>query len=101
MAFPQINEEQVQTLKDMCGAIGAFSQVVPEEKADGPNYTVFMDKVRDTEQLVILGLIREITKDCGEKLANIYSMTSRMFRVFEITDIGRAMFSAPERKWIN
>lgn len=97
MAIPQLNEEQVKDLHNMCGPINAFSQVVPEEKEDGTNYEVFMNKVRDTEQLVILGLIREITKDCSEKLANIYAMTSRMFRVFEITDMGRAMFSKIDR----
>lgn len=97
MGIPQLNEEQVRDLQNMCGPINAFSQVVPEEKTDGPNYVVYMDKVRDTEQLVILGLIKEITDQCSEKLANLYSMTSRMFRVFEITDIGRAMFSKPDR----
>jgi hypothetical protein len=101
MGIPQINESQVQRLVNMCGAINAFSEVVPEEKLDGPNYEHFMDELRDTEQLVILGLIREITDQCGEKLANIYSMTSRMFRVFEITNVGRAMFSKPDRTWVN
>lgn len=101
MFIPQINEEQVQTLKNMCGPISAFSQVVPDEKLDGSNYQGFMNGVLDTNQLVILGLVREISDDCKEKLANIYSMTNRLFRVFEITDIGRAMFGAPERKWIN
>lgn len=100
MNIPQINEEQIKDLKAMCGAIDAFSQVVPSQDADGPNYEPFMEKVRDTEQLVILGLIKEITDDCGEKLANIYAMTNRMFRVFQITDIGRAMFGT-ERKTIN
>ncbi len=93
MGFPQLNEEQVKALQDMCGAISAFSQVIPDEKLDGTDYAIFMDKTRDTEQLVILGLVKEITEDCKEKLANIYSMTSRMFRVFEITETGRAMFS--------
>lgn len=98
MAIPQINKEQVETLVNMCGPIDAFSQVVPSKDADGTNYEVFMDKTRDTEQLVILGLIKEITDSCTEKLANIYSMTNRMFRVFEITDVGRKMFEHhPER----
>ncbi len=93
MGFPQINEEQVKTLQDMCGAISAFSQVIPDEKIDGTDYAIFMDKTRDTEQLVILGLVKEITDQCGDKLANIFSMTGRLFRVFEITEVGRAMFS--------
>jgi len=100
MTIPQINEEQVQTLKDMCGSITCFSQVIPNEKEDGTNYPIFMEKTRDTEQLVILGLIKEITDQCGDKLANIYAMTNRMFRVFEITDVGHAMFGPPDRKYI-
>ena len=97
MSIPQLNAEQVQDLKNMCGPVDAFSQVVPVETLDGDNYVHFMDKVRDTEQLVILGLIVEITDKCSEKLANIYAMTNRMFRVFEITEVGRKMFEGPDR----
>jgi hypothetical protein len=28
----------------------------------------------------------------------MYAMTSRLYRVFEITETGKAMFSGPERK---
>jgi hypothetical protein len=100
MSIPQINKEQIQTLMGMVGPIDAFSQVVPSKDADGDSYEGIMESVRDTEQLVILGLIKEITDDCGDKLANIYAMTNRMFRVFQITDIGRAMFSV-ERTTVN
>jgi hypothetical protein len=98
--IPQLNAEQVQDLKNMCGPIDAFSQVVPNEIADGPSYARYMEKVRDTEQLVILGLIKDITDDCGDKLASIYAMTNRMFRVYQITDTGRLMFQ-DERTTIN
>ena len=97
MVFPQLNEEQVRDLRNMCGPIDAFSQIIPNEQADGNNYERFMEKVRDTEQLAILGLIAEITDQCGEKIANIYATTNRMFRVFQITDVGKAMFGEPDR----
>ena len=97
MAIPQLNAEQVQDLKNMCGPVDAFSQVVPIEELDKENYPHFMDKVRDTEQLVILGLVEDITDKCSEKLANIYAMTNRLFRVYQITPTGRKMFEGPDR----
>jgi hypothetical protein len=44
-------------------------------------------------------LVKEVTDDpvVKEKLVNMYAMTSRLYRVFEITETGKAMFSGPDR----
>lgn len=98
MAIPQLNASQVTTLKDMSNGLGAFSQAVPDQKKDlAADYEAAMEVVRDNEQLVILGLIKDITEQCGDKLATMYAMTDRLFRVYEITDIGRRMFIGPDR----
>jgi hypothetical protein len=47
---------------------------------------------------VILGLLKEITDECSEKLAEMFAKVHRLFRVFEITEIGRKMFDGVERK---
>jgi len=94
MAIPDINADQVLVLQSMCGPVGAISQCIPDEAKDGKEfYEQGMEKLRDTEQLVILGLIKEVSEANSMKLAEIFSMTGRMFRVFEITEIGKAMFS--------
>ena len=101
MAFPQLNAEQVVLLTSMATGVGAFSQVIPDAKLESyKDYTEAMEVVRDNEQLVILGLIKEITDEeaIKEKMANIYAMTSRLWRVYEITVIGKAMFDGVERK---
>ena len=95
--IPEVNAEQVLVLQSMCGTISAISQCVPEESKDGDLYKDGMEKLRDTEQLVILGLLKEISNDNSMKLAEIFSMTGRLFRVFEITAAGKAMFSGEER----
>ena len=95
--IPEINADQVLVLQSMCGTINAISQCVPEESKDGELYKEGMDKLRDTEQLVILGLLKEVSEENNMKLAEIFSMTGRLFRVFEITDVGKAMFSGTTR----
>jgi hypothetical protein len=101
VSIPQLNAEQVALLESMVNGLGAFSQAVPDPKLESyKDYTEAMEVVRDNEQLVILGLIKEITDEeaIKEKMANIYAMTSRLWRVYEITAIGKAMFDGIERR---
>jgi hypothetical protein len=80
--------------------LGAFSQAVPDPKLDlAANYEAAMDAIRENEQLVILGLLKEITDTpaCKEKLVTMFGMTGRLFRIFEVTDIARKMFDGIER----
>jgi hypothetical protein len=101
VSIPQLNAEQVALLTSMANGLGVFSQVIPDTKLESyKDYTEAMEVVRDNEQLVILGLLKEITDepDTKEKLINVYAMTHRMWRVYEITEIGRKLFDGVERK---
>lgn len=101
MSFPQLNADQVELLTNMTNGLGVFSQVIPDTKLESyKDYTEAMEVVRDNEQLVILGLLKEITDepDTKEKLINVYAMTHRLWRVFQITEIGKAMFDGIERR---
>jgi hypothetical protein len=101
MAIPTINAEQVALLESMANGLGAFSQAVPDPKLDTVNdYHEAMRTMMDNEQLVILGLVKEITEETTTKvkLATIFAMTNRLFRVYELTAVGKAMFGGPERK---
>ena len=101
MSFPQLNKSQVTTLADMANGVGAFSQAVPDPKKDlAADYEAAMEVVRDNEQLVILGLIKDITDQCGDKLAVMFSMTDRLFRVYQITEVGQSMFQGVEQRTI-
>ena len=101
MRIPQLNKSQVTTLMDLANGMGAFSQAIPDKQFDkAEDYEAAMDTVRDNEQMVILGLIKEITADCGDKLAVMYSMTNRQFRVFQITDTGTKMFEGSDKRTV-
>jgi hypothetical protein len=94
MAIPTLVQEQVDLLESMASGLGAFSTAVPEEAKDGKEtYEAAMVTVRDNEQLLIMGLIKDITEAQMDKIATLFSMTGRQFKVYEITDIGRRMFS--------
>jgi len=98
MAIPQINEAQLTRLKAYASGLGAFSQVVPVEEKDGKeNYETYMETVRDTDQLVILGLVKDITEQCSVKVGQLFTMTGRWFRIYEITEVGKALFQGPDR----
>ena len=88
----EITAEQVRALEEMCGAISVFSQIVPEQDKDGDRYTEWMQVTAETGQLVILGLVKEITDDHKQRLAEVFIETNRHYRVFEITPVGKAMF---------
>ena len=99
MAFPQINAEQVAALTEMAIGDGAISVIVPDTKKDSyKTYSLVTAELCDLNQLVIMGLLKEITDECGDKLAEIFSKVHRLFRVFEITEIGKKMFDGVERK---
>lgn len=99
MSFPQINAEQVAALTEMATGDGAISVLVPDTKKD--NYekcNLLTTELCDLQQLVILGLLKEITDECSEKLAEMFAKVHRLFRIFEITEIGRKLFDGVERK---
>ena len=99
MAIPQINAEQVAALTEMAAGAGAISVMVPDTQKDNyEKYNLLTAELCDLNQLVILGLLKDISADCGEKLATMYGISGRMWRVYQITDIGRKLFDGVERK---
>jgi hypothetical protein len=99
VSFPQINQDQVDALTGMATGLGAISVAVPDMKKDSyESYNLMTSEICDLNQLVILGLLKEVTDQCSDKLATMYAMSQRNFRVFEITDIGRRMFDGVERR---
>jgi hypothetical protein len=99
MAMPQINQEQVNCLTSMATGVGAISVAVPDAKQDSyEQYNLLTTELCDLSQLVILGLLKEITNAYGDRMAELYAETKRNFRIFEITAMGSRMFDGVERK---
>ena len=98
MAFPQLNTEQVSALTAMATGDGAISVLVPDTQKDNyTKYNLLTAELCDLNQLVIMGLLKEITEECSDKLAEMFAKVHRLFRVFEITEIGKKMFDGVER----
>ena len=102
MSIPELNEAQVHTLYEMIAGTDAFSQIVPDESRDSAkDYAAWIKGVGETDQLVELGLVKEITEQCSSQLANVFLQTNRKFRIFETSEVGRLMFSGTEKRSIN
>ena len=101
MAIPTITQDQVDLLESMANGLGAFSMATPEEAKDGKEtYEAAMETVRDNEQLLGLGLIKDITEAQMDKIIPLFTMTGRRFQVYEITDTGRKMFTDAGKRTI-
>ena len=102
MNIPELNKAQVHTLYEMVSGTDAFSQIVPDESRDSAkDYAAWMKGVGETQMLVDLGLVTEITDQCSSQLANVFLQTNRKFRIFEATPPTRLMFSGTEKRSIN
>lgn len=100
--IPEINAAQLSTLREIVNGTNAFSQIVPDEAKDSPKeYEDWTKGEAETQQLVDLGLITEITDKCNSQLANVFLQTNRKFRIFETTEATKKMFSGIESRTIN
>jgi hypothetical protein len=100
--IPEVNTAQVQTMVEIVNGTNAFSQIIPDSEKDSKtDFEAWTKGGLETQALVDLGLIEEITDKCSSQLANVFLQTNRKFRIFEVTDTGRRMFSGIERRTIN
>jgi len=96
MTTPEVNAAQMKALEDLShqGGDDAFFFIVPEELKDGTAlYLAKMDELRDINQLVILGLLEDISEQGTQKVAEFFVKTGRAMRFYKITAMGKAMFS--------
>ena len=100
MDIPEINERQHNTLKLIC-TTGAYSQIVPDVERDSlQNFQTYSRGAQDTEELMNLGFIEEITDNCSDVLDRIFLANGRRFRVFALTPLGRVMFNEAENRMV-
>ena len=96
--IPIINEAQLHTLKEMVSGTNAFSQIVPDPTKDSTKDLEAWEKgEKETQHLVDLGLIVEVTEQCKDQISRVFLQTNRLFRVFETSAIAKEMFKDTNR----
>ena len=94
--IPEITESQLNLMNQVCfdPQMSVFSQTHSKE-GDTPEAAIMMDRGKaDTEYLVSLGFLKDITVDYQVRIDDISKETGRTWRVYEVTAMGRAMFQA-------
>src|ERR1035437_3850981 len=94
--IPEITESQVKAMLMLCNDpnMSVFSQSAPKDSDPLALQCVMRQGAKDTEHLVSLKLLKEITADHQEQIEKTNAESGRTWRVFEITALGRAMFQA-------
>lgn len=94
MNFPEVTESQVKLMHNVCfdPDMSVFSQCAPIP-SDPLNEALEANQAaQDVNYLISLGLLNEITHNHFDKVTEMGEKTGRVWRVYEITPIGRAMF---------
>ena len=96
MEIPEINEAQLKTMLTICGnpEMFVFSQTYPKDTDPLALQCLMGQGIKDTEHLVSLSMLKEITADHAEQIEKTNAESGRTWRVFEVCPLGRAMFQA-------
>jgi hypothetical protein len=101
--IPEITESQLKTMLMICGNpdMSVFSQSAPKNSDPLALQCVVGQGEKDTNHLVSLQFLKEITDDHKEQIERTNAESGRTWRVFEITALGRAMFQAYAHPGVN
>jgi hypothetical protein len=93
--IPEITEAQLKLMVTVCNAnMSVFSQTAPQDNDPLDTKVVLGQAEKDTDHLVSLKLLKEITEDHKEQIERTNVESGRTWRVFELTCLGKAMFQA-------
>src|ERR1700686_762555 len=94
--IPSVTESQVALMKLVCfdPDMSVFSQTSPKSSDPLQSAIEMKQAADDADRLASLGFLKNITADHQERIDQMGANTGRMWRVFEITYLGRAMFAA-------
>ena len=100
MDTPEITATQLSIIRETVNGTGAFSQMEPDRDLDTiEDYANWSRGVENTNALVALGFLIDITSKCQEALAQVTASTGRTFRVYEATKMAMQMFrEGPDNK---
>jgi hypothetical protein len=96
MEIPEITESQLKLLMEVCydPAMSVFSQCnhLPTDNIE--DATKNIEAQKDTQRLIELKLLREITEDHKEQIEQMGIRTGRVWHVYQLEPLGRALFQA-------
>jgi hypothetical protein len=94
--IPQITETELALMKLVCfdPDMSVFSQTSPKPSDPLQSAIEMKQAADDADHLASLGFLKNITADHQERIDQMGANTGRVWRVFEISAMGRAMFQA-------
>jgi hypothetical protein len=96
MNIPELTPFQMKSLEDAARSLSCdyYMLILPNEN-DVPLRRELLEKNnRETDQLVALGMLHNISLQFARQIAQSILESKRNFRVFRITDMGRLLFQA-------
>jgi hypothetical protein len=94
--IPELTERQLNLIVGACQDIemNVFCQcnVLPTDDFGIACKTI--EAAADVEALIVLKLVKEITEENKEKVEEQNIQTGRIWRVYTVTPLGRALFQA-------
>jgi hypothetical protein len=90
----QLTEFQYNSLRDAAnGELNTYMLVKPNAALDPvEQFELWTRNNQETEQLCQMGLLEDVSTSFAQNIQAHAHMTGRLFRVFKITEIGKAMF---------
>ena len=96
MDYPEITADQLMLITGVCSdpEFGVFSQCDPIPGDALVDATMAAKARCNAEKLIELGFLKDITEDHREQIDKQNKATGRVWRVFSVTPLARAMFQA-------
>ncbi len=95
MQTVELTRFQVESLQEVANSgLQTYMLCKPSAALDGPvRYAVWLRNNLETDELVKLGLLTDVSSNFSNKIEEHAQQTGRTFRVLKITDAGKLMFS--------
>ena len=93
MIIPEITESQLALMRQVTSdpRMSVFSQTLPLPTDSAQDGSMLRQSAEDAAHLVSLGFLKDITQDHQEQIEKLGVDTGRIWQVFQITAMGRAM----------
>jgi hypothetical protein len=91
--IPEISESQLALMHQVTAdpRMSVFSQTLPLPTDSAQDGAMLKQSAEDAAHLVSLGFLKDITSEHQEQLDKLGVDTGRMWQVFQVTELGRAI----------
>jgi hypothetical protein len=101
MAMAEITVTQMQIMRDVAMNMNTFIMGKPNEGDPAGLRADLEITVRETEGLVALGFIEDITSLSQDRMTALDAISGRKHRLYTITEMGRAFFREAASQEVN